>query len=139
MTEIEKAYIAGFFDGEGSASIMRAKHKDCRFGFSFSPVVYIANTNLDILKEIQKMIAAGSIYHCKKVAHHKNAYSLHIHGQHAKDFLKMISPYLKIKKEVAKEVSDFASVIKGQHRTASEFNSQQLVFNRVKLLNKKGD
>jgi len=138
MTTEELIYLAGFFDGEGTATVKRIKNKNYRFGIYFQPIVFITNTNLEILEEIKKITGTGIIINLKNLnPHWKSRYNLQISGQEARAFLKNIFSYLRMKKVVAEEVCNFP-FFNGHYRTENDFNIQELAFNRIKGLNKRG-
>ncbi len=39
MTEVEKAYVAGFLDGDGSIRAHIVPHSECRFGYAIRVIV----------------------------------------------------------------------------------------------------
>jgi len=91
LTNTEKAYIAGLFDGEGCL------HKKDKKFWS----IYIANTNVKVMNWLLKKINNGGIYKKQKIINDSN----HICyvWQSAKQnvifkFLTLIEPYCIIKK-----------------------------------------
>lgn len=109
LTETEKAYLAGFFDGEGCIHIGKHQSKDTPTPI-YNLYVVIAQTNRAIIDEMLEMIGLGSI-HVYKRTFEKNrsdntSYALHLSGRHAADFLAEIKDYIRLKKfqtEVALE------------------------------------
>lgn len=93
MTEVEKAYIAGIIDGEGS--IMLQKFNKNEFP---SPCISIASTTLELLNWIVNTT------HCRKIIHkknynkekHKDCYSYVVKYNNAINLLSEIYPYLII-------------------------------------------
>ena len=87
-------YVGGFFDGEGSIA---------RSGRSFR--ISIAQTNEEILNEICDFAGVGHVFKVtKRKEHWKDSWVYHIGSK--KDihlFLKRISPYLILKKDLAGE------------------------------------
>ncbi len=66
MTEVEKAYIAGIIDGEGSIMLEKVHRNQYP-----SPCVSIASTTLELLKWI-KIVVGNGIIKQKKIMMKKN-------------------------------------------------------------------
>ena len=95
MVEIEKAYIAGLVDGEGSVTLSR-KHRN----ETPSPEVSIANNNLQLLDWVKNVVGAGKITtKSKNKAHHAQSYTWSIRDNKAICFLNEIKDYLIVKKQ----------------------------------------
>lgn len=58
-------YVAGFVDGEGSFSIVIAKHKQKRLGLDARLIfgIELRDDDLEILQKIQNTLGCGRIYH----------------------------------------------------------------------------
>ncbi|MEK7506786.1 MAG: LAGLIDADG family homing endonuclease [Patescibacteria group bacterium] len=84
------AYIAGFFDGEGSITRHTKGYR-----------ITIAQTNFEVLEKIRKFASAGSIIEPKKRKKHwKDSWVYYIASQRQIcDFLNKILIYLIVKKE----------------------------------------
>lgn len=54
-------YLAGFFDGEGSAYLSAQRHGDCRSGFTFRPTLKIAQKDRGVLDEIYRFVGLGQV------------------------------------------------------------------------------
>lgn len=103
------AYIAGFFDGEGTFGLYRHN--------SNSPCVqasaYIANTNKNILEKIQSELGYGIVRNARRGTDKwKQLYRLEFNQTKAQAFIDEIGPYLQIKKEQAKVLSEFFTLKK---------------------------
>ena len=98
--EQDLAYIAGFFDGEGSVSIRKAKpsvhHRTQSVRYSL--LVSITNTNLPILEFIQSLL--GGVIHERtwRTPMQRQSYSLYWSSGQGRRVLEFLSPYLRIKK-----------------------------------------
>ena len=94
MTELEKSYIAGIIDGEGS--IMLQKFHKNQFP---SPYVSIASTTIELLEWIKEKVGYGIIKNKKNYnpENHRNCYSYILKYDDAIKFLEDIYPYLIIK------------------------------------------
>jgi len=101
MNEKEKCYWAGLFDGEGCISINKNKGSQNR-PYRFCLFVSVSNTSLWLL-ELLKMQYGGSIHEllsCRNKGN-KPCYQWTITTQVASNFLKIILPYLFLKKPQA--------------------------------------
>ena len=100
---IHPAYLAGFFDGEGSIGIRKQTCKTTRRGFRYQIYASASNNWKPVLEEIQSEY--GGYIYCSKSFHsglnikrlHDN-YSLVICSRDAEKILRAMSEYLKIKK-----------------------------------------
>lgn len=109
MKDLELAYLAGFFDGEGSITILRNNYnRSARRGNPrYDLCVRISNQYLSILLECQKEFG-GSIGGSQKC----NAFYWSISSIKAYNFLVIIEPFIKIKKpqlELAKAFQEMKS------------------------------
>ncbi len=93
MTEIEKAYIAGIIDGEGSIMLQRFHTNQYP-----APCVSIASTTIELLTWLKDTIGYGVIIKKKNYnpEKHKLSYSFIIKQNNAIKLLEDIYPYLII-------------------------------------------
>ena len=107
MRDIDIAYIAGLFDGEGHVTIA-----DTKTGISLRAA--ISNNNILILQWIIDSIGMGCLYkESQKYLKNTNiikldCYRLHLTGYEAGLFLTMIEPYIRIKKKQVNIGIEFA-------------------------------
>jgi len=96
---MDKNYIAGFFDGEGSVYEVNNKI-----------FVSIPQTNYDVLEKIVEFCGYGLLYETKKQKkHHKQAWVIRIQKKaDVLDFLLMIKDIVIVKKEI---VNHFINVL----------------------------
>ena len=109
MTKIEKSYIAGIIDGEGNISLTKYKHPNGKNGYCLFPTVQIANTNIEFLLEINELIK-GKIFIAKRkiYTNHKPKGIIYFKGKNnVLNFLKEITPYLRIKKKQSEIVMKY--------------------------------
>ena len=68
MTEVEKAYVAGFLDGDGSIMAHIVPHRECRFGYAIRVVVkFSQHEDSDrILRELQRLCGDGFLSQANK-------------------------------------------------------------------------
>lgn len=109
LGEVEKAYLAGLLDGEGSISIHWGRHR--RSLQDFSVEISIANTDITTLEELRSCLRnfglRANLYVQHRGEHNKPVGQLRISNHmDALSFLNAILPYLRIKREKAKLVCD---------------------------------
>lgn len=90
LSETDKAYIAGLFDGEGSVGWYEK---------SRTLTVLVCNTNFKALKWLQDHISYGTVnIKYENRNDWQNMWEWKIHSrQHVREFLSLIRPYLIIK------------------------------------------
>jgi len=100
------AYIAGIIDGEGSISLhIRREHGYKTCGLT----ICVANTN-EWLINLLKIQFTGHIYFRESfIPKHKDAWQWTITGKKAAEFIKLIIPYLQIKRHQAELALQFQS------------------------------
>lgn len=117
MTDVEAAYIAGFFDGEGTCGSHLQQKRNCTYVNSYATSVAIVNTNRGILEWIQKTSGLGLIYNKPRAkAQHRPAYSLDMPEHHVVKFLKMVQPYVKLKARQVELVLELKLMEKGRDK-----------------------
>ena len=101
ITEIDKAYIAGFVDGEGSVGYYNAartyKHRPGYFHASIN----VCNTDPRVIFWLQEVTGIGSSRVTRfKDGNRRTAYQWQLaNKQDVVDFLSTIRPYLRVKGE----------------------------------------
>src|SRR3990170_1072595 len=102
LLETEKAYIAGFFDGEGSITIAIQKSSP-----NGAVIVQISNTNKPVLEWIQSKFGGSIHIKTRENERQQNSWKLDICSLMANRFLKTIQPYLKLKTPQAQLAIEF--------------------------------
>lgn len=128
MTEIEKAYITGIIDDEGSIMLQRFHSNEYP-----SPCVSIASTTLELLTWIKETVGYGIIKQKKNynLEKHKDCYSYVVKYDNAINLLKEVFPYLIInaKKERAKLILEkYKSLTPRNGRYTSELLNAKFKF-----------
>lgn len=93
MEEVEKAYLAGIVDGEGTVTLMK-HHKN----ETPTPRVAVANNDLRLLKWIKTRIGGIIVAKKKYKPQHSDFYAWYVQQDRAIRFLEAIRGYLIIKK-----------------------------------------
>jgi len=136
MESHELAYLAGFFDGEGSIGIQKGNRTQFRPNGSplFGLRVIITNQNLETLLWIQNEFG-GKIY--KRAG----AYSFVIQTTKAEKLLSSIRPYARIKSDqirLALAFQELRHSRPGRHRlTEEELGLYEMCRRRIRMLNKR--
>jgi len=135
MKETEKAYIAGFIDGEGCITVY--KSESC-----IDSKLLIGNTNKEVIEKIRSIVGFGRIYQKKPYQHplyHKLLYSLEYSSRQAKEVLEEVLPYLIAKH---KQAVLFITLVKLKEKSKPnkvfEKEQQEKIFEEIRFLNKKG-
>lgn len=129
---IKLAYIAGFFDGEGSVGSYNRRH-----------LVTISNTDIRPLQECSKLWGGKiSVVLKSKVKNaHMDIYNWKLYGHNAKQFLEDILPFSIVKADQIKVFLSILEVLpknKGEKRKegVSDFIDNQA--QKLRLLKKVG-
>jgi intein-encoded DNA endonuclease-like protein len=114
ISNIEKAYIAGFLDGDGSVYVKLKKNDTYKYGYQIAPYItfYQQEKHIDFLEKIKKMFGAGYTRLRKDgVAEYTigDEKSLII-------FAKEISPYSKLK---PKQLKLLLNILKSKQKVKS--------------------
>jgi len=138
ISELDKAYIAGFVDGEGNISI----YKDAR-GSCLHYVISIHNTNVEILEWIRHTLGVGKIYSKdSKRDNWKIGYQLTTQRMSdMKDILEQLKPYFRLKAPHADIALSLIS-IRLMRRNGKKFvplnDIEEVLVGVMKRLNHKG-
>ncbi len=134
MREVEKAYLAGIIDGEGTVTLTK-HHKN----ETPSPDVSVANNNLQLLKWIRSLVGGVIISKKKRKAHHNDSYAWSIRHDKAIQLLEQINQYLIVKKAQADLIiKKYKSVThrSGQY-TPDMFEKKMRLVAKIRKLNKR--
>ena len=117
MTRLERAYLAGLFDGEGSICISRIRpnFKNRDRNPRYFLLIEIANTNRPILEWIAASFGGRISLKSGRTSGARPCYAWHASKAIAEKFLHAVRPYAKIKSaqiEVALEYRDTLATFK---------------------------
>lgn len=145
MKEVEKAYIAGMIDGEGSFGLHKIIDKRTN-DYSIRTSISIANNDLKIILWIKRKLNGTYIKQDKRRS--KSVYSLRICA--AKDILKVLNTveqYLKIKKKhaaimrkyIESRLDQWERYERKQSRPSPSYSKMEIrLADQLKILNKRG-
>lgn len=97
MTEVEKAYIAGIIDGEGTITIERRSGRA-----TSTPAVYVASTDRELLEWLESRLGGCICKRPKRSEHHKLSWDWKLRGDSALALLADVRPYLRIQRRQAR-------------------------------------
>lgn len=123
-TKIDYQYIAGFFDGEGSAMILTVKRKNDIF--RFRPVIKIAQATTPILHKIKQRLGFGTVVgnQISYVGKQRTAcYQLNGHKKILK-FIQVIEPFVFLKK---KQLLLIGELINLQYRKNKAYTKSEII------------
>jgi hypothetical protein len=115
-TEADKAYLAGFLDGEGyiGISLLATPHGRGRHTLT----VTITNTAIDTLRALAELWDARVMGVRQRAAHYSHVGDLRWTTDAAARVLREIQPYLRVKREQARIALEFAATLRSrEHRT----------------------
>lgn len=106
LSEPEKGYLAGIIDGEGTIGFSRRKYKD---RYVYFPRVSIANTSKTLIAWIAEKLPSFNSYVSSREGSlgKKTCYCIILTGnRQCTVFLRELTPYLLIKRELAEIVAN---------------------------------
>lgn len=112
MSSAEAAYLAGFFDGEGTISIIKARRPENVAGFRYQALMSISNTNQAVLEQIRDFCGNGRLVRSYNTRHpnHKPGYLLRFTANQVRHLLPQLVPFLRIKRAQAESVLEFLAL-----------------------------
>ncbi len=112
MENVDLAYVAGIFDGEGCVLIYKVpRHNQKRGGIQHRLKISIANTNTDLMSWLKENFG-GNIVVADRREQYRKFYHWQLSGVSAAEFIKRLLPYLKIKQQQVKLAISFQETIK---------------------------
>jgi hypothetical protein len=132
MKEVEKAYLAGLIDADGSIGIYRNRNR-------YKPTVSVSNNNREVLEWCRNLIGKGAL--CTKQPRKENhsiSYDLRWDYNTALRIAEQCLPYLIIKKERAHLLLKWKSVVKRNgYYTEEELKRRNALIAEMKELNRR--
>lgn len=138
-TEVELAWLAGLWDGEGSITIF--KHLEKNGTRKLCPTILVVNTDIKIINEAKRILdSLGTSFHLFErkpgSSKHKPAFQLSTrNSQYIDKVLTAIQPYLVGKKEQAELVIGY---VRKRHYQRSIDDHDEQTQIQVQALNKRG-
>jgi len=95
-SETERAWVAGFMDGDGCITLASASGPTYR-----KPLVVVDNTDMELLDELTRMYGGSIVLKKKSQEHHRQAWSWRIYGaDNVIRFLQDVLPYMRCPSKV---------------------------------------
>lgn len=144
ISDIDKAYVAGLFDGEGNVRIY--KHKGTRMTSpQYTVMACITNLNRGVLDFLRNKFG-GDIQSRNRSNRWRTCYELRLSPGSAVPFFKAILPYLKIKNPQVKLALELHRLIEtslkpegqGAKLPGFEVEAREHLYQKLKVLNKRG-
>jgi intein/homing endonuclease len=133
LEDVERAYIAGLFDGEGCPSVVYAQYKkNGRVYGSCKVILVISNQDKQVLKQVRLLFGKGGIYSQDKKGYNnekrqKTSYDFRLSKpSEIIEFAELIRPYVRVKKADLENIynaSNFILKVRGsdkRHRWTKE-------------------
>lgn len=102
------AWLAGFFEGDGSIMCFVDKAKGYKFIFRVRVIIKLSQKSSNVLEEIKNDLELGNVYLNKKKDNEQNSFDLVIVNQNdVLLFINLIKPYVRFKNnqlEIAKKI-----------------------------------
>jgi len=134
MTKEEIAYIAGIIDGEGCISLASRCDSSYRY---VTPTVQVSNTHLSLLDWLKELFGGTVDVRKDNRPNRKQCNTWRVAGNKARFVIKLILPYLRIKKDqanIAMSIITYSGKLPDQ-----EVSKRLYAVKQIRLLNKKGD
>ncbi len=141
MNELDKAWMAGIFEGEGSIEIRKQTKQNWT-----SLTVAITSTDMELIEPFHEEFNGHINWYAMK-GNRKQAYRWSIWSKNAKSFLELLMPYFRVPRIIKK--ARLAIKFQSQKLNANEFRNdpkkrkayhgaQMEYYETMKALNKRG-
>lgn len=129
ISEIEKAYIAGFFDGEGSV-LIRCNSRKTNYGTTTicELAINLSNNDYEVLKFVRDKLGGRITRRYDR----QHPHSLRLESLKAVAFLEAIYPYLITKKKQAEIGIKFQSLIMPKGQKVTNMNERLELVRMIK-------
>lgn len=136
------AYYAGFMDGEGTISIKRAYRNNKLYYTVYCSLGQVnKKPNSDVVREMKDLFG-GYVYEwSQKLGSNRiDTIQWNVTSKLAKNFLKLITPYLVIKRKQAEVAKEFNKTIYKKFRHTSDRTraKRAILFDEMRKYNVKG-
>ena len=136
MKKTDIAYTAGIIDGEGCITIGKRTSRTCRSGMRYGLSVKVSSTD-EWLCQWLKLAWGGSIYlHKSKKTKWSDAWCWTIQTNMAVEFLRIILPYLNLKRPQAELALSFQEVHRrrGNYKTEAQLAIEEAQYILMKQM-----
>ena len=139
MQETDRAYVAGFIDGEGCIYACKIKTRN---SYTINGKIIIGCTNKESIEKIHQMVennGSRNITQHKQKPNWKPMFRLELPQQKGARLLQQLLPYLIIKKKQAELFIELAN-LKSKSKPFKKYKEerQEEIIKEFKELNKRG-
>jgi len=131
MKKSDLIYSAGFFDGEGYVSMRRRKayRRNCNY---INIGCGVCQSDEHVINWF-KSVFGGSVTHRKRNKNYREMWDWDLSCNKAKEFLKLVLPYLKVKKKQVEIVINFQENRKQTRgrKTRYDIDFEEAALNRL--------
>lgn len=148
LSDVEKAWLAGVIDGEGSIFLSKLTHGNWRYrrGFIYVPALKVSNSNRAFSNKVRDTIGKGSVNFVEeKRSRWKDRWDYTGSGFVLRGLLPQILPHMLVKREVAQRMLEYlsfvdANPIDGSRKQIppSYYDRLDSLYLAVKRLNERG-
>lgn len=141
-SELEKAYVAGLFDGEGSVYITLHRSKWCRRKQRMDLCCSLNLTNRRTIDYLASIFPSTIVVEPSRRSNRRTTYRWRLYSKRACDFLREIYPYMVLKKnqaDVAFKFRDIQEKQRGKELTEEMWNQYLDFYNQLKELKLEGE
>jgi len=134
LSEVEKAYLAGFIDNEACITVTRFKSRSKLWAWDFVNLLIIGNANKSTVEYLRRLVGVGSISKVKKSKVFTASYKLSVSTKACRDILEAIRPYMVRQREILDLVLRFPFVGKSgcrNKRTKEQYTEQVSCHERI--------
>ncbi|MGA2663363.1 MAG: hypothetical protein ABSF83_00260 [Nitrososphaerales archaeon] len=115
LNEVEKAWLAGVIDGEGSIFIVkltRGLAAQKRRGFTYVPAINLSSSSEAFAKKVREVIGRGSVNFIEEKRYEwKDKWYYRGAGMVVRGLLPQLVPHLLIKKEAAERMLEYLAFV----------------------------
>ena len=139
MKDTELAYVAGFFDGEGSISITPIAIVTPRQKCTFSLRAQAVSTNKEAVNTLLSLFG-GVITRKPVCGNRQECWTWRVSNIKAMKFLKLVLPYLRIKRPQAEKAIEFQKhKTRGGKKTEEYINFEAEMKRAFSVMNRRGN
>lgn len=148
LSDVEKAWLGGVIDGEGSIFISKVAYDDRRRnrGFHYVPILSVSNSNKTFIYRVRDTIGKGSVALDKeKNPRWKDKWQYNGSSGVLRGLLPQILPNLMIKHEVAERMLEYLAFVDScpidgfMEIPSGYYERLDTLYSAVKQLNEKGE
>lgn len=136
---MDRAYLAGYLDGEGCFSVSKRKDTSYKRGYDIFAVVTVSSVIATVVKEIWETYG-GSLRTIQRNPTHKPLFLLTLAGKPCTNLIKDALPYLRLKTEQASLILSLQDTRQRGHNqyTPIDHNQRDETYYRIRMLNRRG-